>query len=45
MRKVYERRLLEAVSVRMKEVRSLRIIWKGSQIKKMIGIKMWKEMQ
>ena len=33
------------VSVRRKEVKSERIIWKGSQMMKMIGIIMWKEMQ
>ena len=31
--------------MRMKEVNSGRIIWKGSQMKKMIGLKMWMEMQ
>ena len=33
------------VSVRMKEEKSRRIIWKGSRKKKMIGIVMWKELQ
>ena len=32
------------VSVRMNEVKSGRIIWRGSWLKKMIGIIMWKEM-
>ena len=33
------------VSVRRKEVNSGNIIWKGTLIKKMIKIIMWKEMQ
>ena len=32
-------------SVRRKEVKCGRIIWKGSWMMKMIGIVMWKEMQ
>ena len=33
------------VSVRRKEVKSGRIMWKGECMKKMIRIIMWKEMQ
>ena len=33
------------VSVRMNEVKSGRIMWIGSLMKKMIEIMMWKEMQ
>ena len=33
------------VSVRRKEVKSERIIWKGSRMKEIVGIEMWKEMQ
>ena len=37
--------MVNCVSVGMKENNYGNIIWKGSWIKKMIGIIMWKEMQ